>query len=258
MYSNSRKTGGPWLLSEPARHDVLRIFCFPYAGGSASVYRGWEHSIPPGTGWYPIQLPGRENRLAEAPYTDMGALVDDLAKEIAPFLQLPFILLGHSLGARIAFELARQLRRNNGLQPCRLVVSGSRAPYIPEPRPLHQLPDEAFVRELRRFSGTPEAVLQNEELMALLLPALRADFTLDETYIYRDEGKLACAISAFAGTSDPEARREEMEAWHLCTDGPFTLESIEGDHFFIKTNQASLLSSLALIIQEEQRKIRSE
>ncbi|MBY9080405.1 thioesterase [Paenibacillus sp. HN-1] len=246
----ANKTASPWLLSEPSHRDVLRIFCLPYAGGGASMYRGWEQSLPAGTGWYPIQLPGRENRMAEPSRTDMSALVEDIATAIAPYLQPPFILLGHSLGARVAFELARQLRRSSKPQPCRLVVSGSRAPHIPEPRPLHKLPDEAFVQELRRFSGTPEAILQNKELMDLFLPILRADFTLDETYVYSEENELGCAISAFAGTSDPEANREEMKAWSGCTNGAFTLEMIEGGHFFVKTNTAPLLNSLASIVRE--------
>lgn len=245
-----RKTASPWLLSEPDPHDVLRIFCLPYAGGGAAMYRGWEKELPASIGVYPIYLPGREHRMTETPFTEMGALVEAIAEAITPYLQTPFILLGHSLGARISFELARRLRRSPGRKPCRLIVSGSRAPHVSEPRPLHKLPDQAFVQELRRFSGTPEVLLQNKELMELFLPTLRADFTLDETYIYSEEIMLDCPISAFAGTYDLEASREEMEVWSGCTRGAFTLDMIEGDHFFVKTNKAPLLTRLAAIIRD--------
>lgn len=126
-----KKTAFPWLLSEPDHQDTLRIFCLPYAGGGASMYRGWEQELPARAGMYPIQLPGREQRMAEIPYTEMAALTQAIAEAIAPYLQTPFILFGHSLGARISFELACLLRRNPGLQPCCLIVSGSRAPHLP-------------------------------------------------------------------------------------------------------------------------------
>lgn len=240
----------PWLLACPQAKDKIRLFCFPYAGGGASIYRGWEKMLPVKAGVYPIQLPGRENRITEMPIREMDVLVDAISEAIFPYLRRPFILFGHSLGARIAFELGRTLRRKWDIQPCRLIVSGSRAPHIPEPKPLHHLPDEEFIKELRRFSGTPEALLQSKELMELFMPVLRADFTVDETYVYAVEAPLDYPISAFGGTNDPEANREELEAWACFTSSEFTLEMIEGDHFFLKTQRDVLLRSLSqLIIQ---------
>lgn len=234
----------PWLQTHPHIQDRLRLFCFPYAGGGTSMYRGWAHAFPQDVGVYPVQLPGRETRIAERLIGDMGQLATSIAEAIAPYLQLPFILFGHSLGARIAFEVARHVRRKWGVEPCHLIVSASRAPHIPDPNPLHKLPDDRFIAELRRLSGTPEAILQNKELLALFLPMLRADFTVDETYQYKVEQPLACPILAFGGTWDEEATDKELEAWARHTQAEFGLEMIAGNHFFLHAQQPVLLKSI--------------
>lgn len=238
----------PWLMNCPENKDRVRLFCLSYAGGGASSYRGWNKELSDDVGVYPIQLPGRENRIAEPALHEMSELVEHISKEIAPYLQRPFIFFGHSLGARIAFELARNVRKKWEIQPCRLIVSASRAPHIAEPNPLHHLSDDEFVKELGRFSGTPEAVLKNRELMELFIPILRADFTVDETYVYSEDAPLDCPISAFGGTKDSEARREEIEEWMSYTNAEFRLEMIEGDHFFLQTERDVLLQSIRRII----------
>jgi surfactin synthase thioesterase subunit len=133
-----------------------------------------------------VQLPGRENRITERRFTSLLPLIDAIAEALDPYFDLPFAFFGHSIGAKIAFELARELRRKKGVQPVLLFVSGSRPPHIPEPRPLHLLPEHEFTEEHRRFSGTPEAVMQSRDLMEMYLPILRTDFTVDETYVYSD------------------------------------------------------------------------
>lgn len=238
----------PWLLSCPAPQDKLRLFCLPYAGGGASIYREWAKFLPADVGVYPIQLPGRENRITEPPLYAMSELIAAVSQAIVPYLERPFVFFGHSLGARMAFELARHLRRRWNIRPCRLIVAGSRAPHLAEPKPLHQLPDAEFIQELRRFSGTPETILQNRELMDLFMPVLRADFTVDETYVYSAESPLACPISAFGGTEDLEASREEMEAWAGHTCGVFTVELVRGNHFFLQTGRELLLRSVSQIL----------
>ncbi|GIQ70278.1 hypothetical protein XYCOK13_31020 [Xylanibacillus composti] len=180
----------------------------------------------------------------------MRVMSEAISEAIYPYLQCPFLLFGHSLGARIAFEVARNLRRTRGIQPCRLIVAGSRAPHIPEPRPLHQLPEEEFINELRRFSGTPEAILQSKELLQFFLPILRADFQLDETYVYVDDAPLDCPISVFGGTDDTEASREELDAWAAYTTGECSVEMIKGDHFFLKTQRDELLRSISQIMDQ--------
>jgi surfactin synthase thioesterase subunit len=246
----SQKIANSWLLSYPEDKDKIRLFCLPYAGGGASIYRGWVKAFPDDVGIYPIQLPGRENRITEPPLYEMRELVEGISEAILPYLRRPFILFGHSIGARIAFELARNLREKWDIRPCCLIVSGSRAPHISEPKPLHHLPDDEFIMELRRFSGTPEAILQSRELMEIFIPTLRADFTVDETYVYSAAAPIECPISVFGGTEDTETNREELGAWACHTSGDFTLEMIEGGHFFLQTGRDSLLRSVTRILRQ--------
>lgn len=224
----------------------LRLFCFPYAGGGASNFLTWSDDLPPDIEVCPIQLPGRENRLRKMPFTRLPPLVQALVQALLPYLDTPFAFFGHSMGALIGFELARQLRRQYGLGPVHLFVSGHRAPQIPNPRPLiHQLPESAFVEELRRFDGTPELVLQNTEVMEVFLPILRADFSICETYIYSPEDPLECPISAFGGLQDLLVSRHDLEAWRDQTLGSFTLRMFPGGHFFLHNARALLLRAVS-------------
>jgi medium-chain acyl-[acyl-carrier-protein] hydrolase len=149
----SKSINNPWvILGKPNSRTRLRLFCFPYAGGGASIFRQWSDEMSEGVEVCPVQLPGRENRITEPPFTRLSLLVDAMAKNLDPYFDVPFAFFGHSIGAKIAFELVRDLRRKKGVEPVHLFVSGSRPPHIPEPRPLHLLPEHDFVRELRRFS----------------------------------------------------------------------------------------------------------
>jgi len=174
--------------------------------------------------------------------------VEALSRAILPSLNRPFVFFGHSIGARIAFELARNIQKNWGLHPRHLIVSGSRAPHISEPKPLHHLPDNEFIQELRRFSGTPEEVLQNRELMDMFIPVLRADFCVDETYACVMEPPLACPITAFGGTKDGEASRQEIAAWAAQTLADFDMEMVEGGHFFLHSHRDVLVRSVSRIL----------
>ena len=245
----SRYRNTPWLiLAKPNRKTRLRLFCFPYAGGGASIFRQWQENIPEGVEVCAVQLPGRENRIVEPPFTKLSLLVDAMVKNLDPYFDVPFAFFGHSIGAKIAFEVARELRRKKDVQPVHLFVSGSRPPHIPEPRPLHMLPEHEFTKELCRFSGTPEAVMQSRDLMEMYLPILRADFSIDETYVYYEDNPLDCPIFAFGGSEDKETNREELDAWRQHTTGSFTLQIFQGDHFFIKSSQSLLLHSISRVL----------
>ncbi len=224
----------------------LRLFCFPYAGGGASIYRTWASKLPPAVEVCPIYLPGRENRIREKLFTHISPLVQALADALQPHLDRPFAFFGHSLGALVAFELTRHLRRNQLPTPEYLFAAAHRAPQYPQHgSAVHQLPDPEFIRAVRRLGGTPEAVLQHEELMQMLLPILRADFTIYETYVYDDKPPLACPISAFGGEQDHTVSVQELEGWHAQTLAAFSLRILPGNHFFLHSGQDLLLQSIS-------------
>ena len=236
-----------WVrCSQPHPQARLRLFCFPYAGGGASIYRTWSAGLPRDIEVCAIQLPGRENRLSDPPFIRLTLLVRTLAQVLGPYLDIPFAFFGHSMGALLSFELARHLRRQKRSGPVHLFVSGHRAPQLPDPDPpIHRLPDPMFVAELRRLNGTPEEVLQNAELRQLVLPVLRADFAICETYDYSSEEPLDCPIFAFGGTQDDEVSRDELGAWREQTSSSFRLRMFPGDHFFLHSAQALLMQDIA-------------
>jgi medium-chain acyl-[acyl-carrier-protein] hydrolase len=175
----------------------------------------------------------------------MEPLVQAIATALLPHLDKPFALFGHSMGAIVSFELARLLRQNYGISPVYLFVSGRRAPQIPHPKPpTYNLPEPAFLAELRRLNGTPKAVLENAELLQLLLPIVRADFEALETYFYQAQPPLECPIAAFGGLSDTETNIDNLEAWANQTTAAFSLQMLPGDHFFLHSAQSQLLQYL--------------
>lgn len=246
-----------WLIfPKPNLQPKLRLFCFPYAGAGASVFYSWSNKLPSDIEVCAVQLPGRESRIAETPFTRLDPLIEALTPVLAPNLELPFAFFGHSVGALICFELACQLRRQKLPTPLHLFVSARRAPQIPLSQfPVHQLPEPAFVERIRHFSGTPWEVLQNPELMSLFLPILRADLAINETYVYQPEAPLSSSISAFGGFYDPEVTMEELDAWRDLTSSNFSLLMFPGDHFFIKSETNALLAAIS---EDLSRMIQSE
>lgn len=247
MLKTTPSTSNAWVICpKPNPQASLRLFCLPYAGGGSQIYRTWAHSLPASVEVCPIELPGRGTRIMETPFCQLEPLIETLASVLLPYLDKPFAFFGHSMGALLSFELIRRLRRNDNLLPLHLFVSGRHAPQIPDSNsPIHALPEPAFLEELRRYNGTPQAVLENAELMQLLLPILRADFAAIETYVYTSEPPLACPITAIGGLQDPEASCEELEAWHKQTSAAFSLQMFPGDHFFLHSAQPQLLQFLS-------------
>lgn len=192
-----------------------------------------------------MELPGHGKRLAEPLVDTADELVDALAEELEPFFDKPLAIFGHSMGALLGFELARFLR-DEGAEPLYLLVSGHVAPQLDDsPDPIHQLPKVEFIEKIRELEGTPEEVLKNAELRELVLPILRADFKVCETYKFEERTKLDCPITAFGGLADQHVRREDLEAWRHRTSGPFSLRMFRGGHFFINTSTESVLSEVA-------------
>jgi medium-chain acyl-[acyl-carrier-protein] hydrolase len=236
-----------WLsYYKPNPQAEIRLFCFPYAGGSALIYRKWAGSLPKNVEICPVQLPGRGTRLRDQPFTRLIPMVETLAAALLPYLDRPFAFFGHSMGAAIAFELARHLRQRYLPEPEHLFVSGRNAPQIPRTTPLtYHLPDSEFIEEVRRLNGTPQEVLEHPELMQLMLPLLRTDFAVVQTYIHATGEPLSAPITAFGGLLDHDVRREYLEAWSKQTAARFSLRMFPGDHFFLHTSQALVLKALA-------------
>jgi medium-chain acyl-[acyl-carrier-protein] hydrolase len=223
------------------------LFCFPYSGGGASLFRMWPDRLPQAVEVCAVQFPGRENRLAEAPFTRVPEVVQTLAVALSPYLTVPFALFGHSLGAFVAFELARELRAQNAPQPVHLFVSGQRAPQLPDRfPPVSDLPDEEFIQEIRRrYDAIPPAVVECTDLMQMLLPLLRADFSMVDRYAFVEGIPLDRPITCLGGHDDPETPKEDLEAWHHQTLRSFALKTFPGGHFFIRDAQAAVLRAIS-------------
>lgn len=247
MHIQENDTAQRWVTCLAPRPQArLRLFCLPSAGGGAAQYRPWSHLLPHAIEPYAVQLPGRETRLREAPHRRLLPLAEEIGEAIAPYLDRPFAIFGHSMGALVAFELTRWLRRANGFLPVHVFVSGRRAPQIPElDSTLHHLDDTSFVREIvQRYNGIPKVILEDSELVQLFLPTLRADLEVIETYTYAEEEPLACALTAFAGITDQRVGRDELEAWRVQTRHAFAVRQFPGDHFYLQNERASLISAI--------------
>ena len=240
-------TASRWFRTpKPEPSARLSLFCFPYAGGGAQIFRRWQERLPATVAVFPVELPGRGPRMREPAFRNIPALVREMSDAFRPWLDRPFAFFGHSMGSLICFELARLLRSEAGVEPAHLFASASRAPQISHSgQPLHRLSDEGLVESLRHLNGTPSEVLQHPEMMELMLPLLRADFEMIETYEYTDAPPLGCPITVFGGLRDAEAPREKLEGWREHTTGRFRMRMFDGDHFFIHPLESLVLREVA-------------
>lgn len=227
-----------WIVRRP-RPDALirlRLFCLPYAGGTAHVYRRWPAAFPEEIEVCAIQLPGRHDRFREPPFRRFQPLVEALTDAITPLLDVPFAIIGHSLGGTLAFELARHLQRRNRPLPEVLILAGCRPPHLPPSLPsIAHLSDSAFLRMVRDIGGLPEEVVCNTELVKLLLPMLRADFEVLESYRFVQDTALKCPLVALGGIKDSDVSEAELRGWRLHTCSQFQLIMYPGGHFFLDT-----------------------
>jgi medium-chain acyl-[acyl-carrier-protein] hydrolase len=228
-----------------AKEGALRLYCFPYAGSSTQVFRSWQQSFSPEISLTLAHLPGRGARINEPSFKALRPMVHALAASLVADKQPPFAFLGHSMGALISFELARELRRRGQRGPLALFVSGRRAPQLPGPDPpTFNLPNDEFIAELRRLKGTPEEVLVSPELKNFFLPAIRADFELVETYAYHEEAPFACPIYVYGGLQDATVPVQHLKQWQKQTLRPCKVTMFRGDHFFIHACATDLIQAL--------------
>ena len=244
-----RGTGNPmasWIVPMPARPAAaVRLFCLPYAGGGAAVFRSWGAALGDTVEVCAVQPPGREARIGEPAYKRMGPLVAALAAAIEAHLDRPFAFYGHSMGALIAFELARHLRRTGRPQPVRLLLAAYRAPQLPNPNiKIYHLPDEVL-KAVLHTDGTPARILANDELMRAALPTLRADFELCDTYEYAPEEPLACPLTVFGGAEDVRVSAADLQGWREHSAIACSIIRLPGGHFFVHSAQDQLLAEVA-------------
>jgi medium-chain acyl-[acyl-carrier-protein] hydrolase len=212
----------------------MRLICFPHAGAGPSQFRSWRAAGPASLSVTALALPARESRYKDAMPHSLEALVDDLLPRVEALLDQPFALLGHSMGALLAFELTRTLRRLGKPLPQRLFVSAFRAPQLADPRaPLHTLSAPQLKAELLHLAGTPADVLDEPELMEMLLPVLRADLAIVERYRHRREAPLPCPLTCLGGVTDERVSRAELCAWQQQTARDFRLHLFPGAHFYL-------------------------
>lgn len=223
-----------WLAERDIRPEArIRLFCLPHAGSGAAAFYRWKRELP-GVEVCPVLLPGREARLRELSINDLRSLVSQLVESTKAYLDVPFAIFGHSMGALIGYEWAVHLAQAKLPQPVCLFLSGREAAHLPLPHePLHGLSDEAFVAELGRRYGQPSGnLLADAELREIFLPILRSDMKLVESYQHQPNTVLDCPIMAFAGVSDSTVSEAGVDAWGKLTTGKFTAQRFPGDHFY--------------------------
>lgn len=228
----------------PAPGAAIRLVCLPHAGGSASFFLPVSAALSPAIDVLAVQYPGRQDRLREPMIDDLGDLADAVVTALTPWLDRPFAFFGHSMGATLAFEVTRRLEQGAGPAPLHLFASGRRAPSRHRDENVHLGGDDRIIAELTELSGTDTRVLGEEEMLRMVLPAIRNDYRATETYRYRPGPPLSCPITVLTGDADPKTSLEEAEAWRDHTTGPFDLRVYPGGHFYLADHQSEVLDAI--------------
>jgi pyochelin biosynthesis protein PchC len=238
-----RGNPSPWFVVDSPRPDpVARLFCFPYAGGSAQIFQDWHRYLPYEVEVVGMQYPGRGTRVVEPAITSCDQMVETLLVEFEPWLDVPYMFFGHSNGALVSFELARALQDFGSNLHIHHFISGKRAIHLESRRnQLHDLPRDAFLREVERLGGTPAEVLADPEFLEILLPILRADFSLSETYVRRDASPLKSNATLLYGSRDVDIPEYDVFRWAELVRGNIDYRCFDGGHFFINTHKRQVL-----------------
>lgn len=236
-----------WALRRYSRPGAqLRLFCLPHAGGDTWMFGDWHLALPTNIEVCPVRLPGRGSRMSDPPFTDLDALAAALAAGLADLFDRPFAIFGHSMGALIGMALARRLRQERGLHPALLCVAACRAPHLARLEPaISQLPPYTMLQELQQRFGRGDDLANNEDLMRLVLPTLRADLAICESFDAGADAPLDCPIVAYGGSADAMVGLQALDDWEPYTTGPFRRHVLEGDHFFPIEAKAELLPVLS-------------
>ncbi|MDI6412291.1 alpha/beta fold hydrolase [Streptomyces albus] len=225
----------------PSAEAEVQLICLPHAGGSASYYRPVAQALSPRIEVLAVQYPGRQDRRHEPVIDDLGTLAARVSEILAPALDRPFAFFGHSMGATLAYEVARRLEQR-GRYAERLFVSARRAPSRVRDERVHLRDDHGLIADVRALSGTNQQVFGDEEMLRMVLPALRGDYRAAETYRHTPGPRLRCPVTALVGDSDPKASQEEVADWGTHTEGDFELRTYPGGHFYLLDHTADVLS----------------
>jgi len=241
-----------WFGKKPHVRDQFRLFCFPYAGGGGGFYKNWPSHLGDDVSVYPVILPGRERRFSESPYVSLESLIDDFMEVIKPYLDKPFAFFGHSMGALIAFEVTKRIEQHTSYKPNHLFISAKAAPHIETSKQhKHLLSNSSLIEELRKVNGTDAVILENKELMDVMLPVIRADFQLLETYRYNPGYLINTPMTVFGGMNDEEVNHNELVEWvALSRHKHFQLNLFRGDHFFIQENVLDIIKIFSLNLSQ--------
>jgi medium-chain acyl-[acyl-carrier-protein] hydrolase len=223
----------------------MRLFCFPFAGGGASTFRSWGKILPAGIECVAIKLPGREDRIREPAFTRISGLVQALLPELIALLDRPFAFYGHSMGGLIAFELVLELRRRSAPEPSLLLIGGCPAPENKDLNAKFQtLSDAELLEEVRSYRGDLGGALEDLDFRDFLLPLLRADFELYDTYTVPPDASVDCPLVVFGGKDDPKVAPERLAAWRGRTRQMCDLQIVPGGHFFLNSYPEFLLGKI--------------
>ncbi|WP_424893223.1 thioesterase II family protein [Streptomyces sp. XH2] len=245
---------GLWIRRFHPRPDSrVRLVCLPHAGGSASFYFPVSRAMPDTVDVLCVQYPGRQDRRTEPLLDSVQALADKVYEALLPWTDRPIALFGHSMGASLGYEIARRLEQERDIVPAALFASGRRAPSAHRDETVHLRDDDGLVAEMRGLSGTNPELLGDEEVLRMILPAIRADYRAAETYRWNPGPALRCPVTTFVGDDDPKVTVEEAAAWSGHTEGPFTQKVFPGGHFFLAQHQTEIVRLMAAQLEAPAR-----
>ncbi|MEE1743065.1 MULTISPECIES: thioesterase II family protein [unclassified Streptomyces] len=235
-----------WIHSfHPAPEDAApTLLCFPHAGGSASYFRPLADALGPAAEVLSLQYPGRQDRRAETPITSVPRLADEILTVLESLPRRQLVLFGHSMGACVAFEVARRIEQDSSHDLLGLVVSGRTAPPTLRDTKIRLMDDDGVIAEIRRLNGTDDRLLLDDDIIRMIMPAIRGDYLAVESYRYQPGPPLRCPVSVLVGDDDPQVSRAEAEEWREHTEGGFTLRGFPGGHFYLAEQKAQVAQAL--------------